>query len=385
MVSSSVTPRPPPPAAASGWAGLPRDVLWSVFVRVGQRDVLRGAGLVCAAWWRFARDEAALWRRVDLTEPDGDDDDDDAAEDGEGDLSDSDVSFGYLFDDPPIYEDTPGCKATAPAAVDRGAAQCETIEDREDTPAGWKATAPAAVDRGAGQCEIIEGRDDTPGWKAMALAAVGRSAGQCEAFWSRADEEVLLYLADRAPSLKSLRVTPHNDVSSEAFIEIIKKFPLLEELQLVLKSDVYNHATKHKERSTYSWAELLQSACASCSHLQHFTVRHVGREWHAAGYYQWKSSPKPFSIPTMHSLHSLKLYGGSFTKDVVINIVEHCPSLKSLDISDVPCLDPRDDDLRNKCSRIKDLSFPSEVYDSDSDRSYDSDSDEGECCCGGWL
>ncbi|KAL6622869.1 hypothetical protein ACP70R_032748 [Stipagrostis hirtigluma subsp. patula] len=293
MVSSSVTPRPPPPAAASGWAGLPRDVLWSVFVRVGQRDVLRGAGLVCAAWWRFARDEAALWRRVDLTEPDGDDDDDDAAEDGEGDLSDSDVSFGYLFDDPPIYEDTPGCKATAPAAVDRGAAQCETIEDREDTPAGWKATAPAAVDRGAGQCEIIEGRDDTPGWKAMALAAVGRSAGQCEAFWSRADEEVLLYLADRAPSLKSLRVTPHNDVSSEAFIEIIKKFPLLEELQLVLKSDVYNHATKHKERSTYSWAELLQSACASCSHLQHFTVRHVGREWHAAGYYQWKSSPKP--------------------------------------------------------------------------------------------
>ena len=31
----------------------------------------------------------------------------------------------------------------------------------------------------------------------MALAAIDRSAGQGEAFWGRADDEVLLYLADR--------------------------------------------------------------------------------------------------------------------------------------------------------------------------------------------
>ena len=31
----------------------------------------------------------------------------------------------------------------------------------------------------------------------MALAAIDRSAGQCEAFWGRADDEVLLYLADK--------------------------------------------------------------------------------------------------------------------------------------------------------------------------------------------
>ena len=117
----SSAPPPPPPPAASGWAGLPHDVLWSAFTVLGQREILSGAGLACAAWWRFARDQPALWRRIDL-------------------------------------------RASAP-------------RDEVKTPA-----------------KVC---DDSSGWKAMALAAIDRSAGQCEAFWGRADDEVLLYLADR--------------------------------------------------------------------------------------------------------------------------------------------------------------------------------------------
>ncbi|TVU50382.1 hypothetical protein EJB05_01752, partial [Eragrostis curvula] len=60
----------PPPAAVSGWACLPCDILLDIFLRVGHRDVLLGAGVVCAAWWRLARDEPALWRRIDPTLPD---------------------------------------------------------------------------------------------------------------------------------------------------------------------------------------------------------------------------------------------------------------------------------------------------------------------------
>jgi len=112
---------PPPPPPASGWASLPHDVLWSAFTVLGQREILSGAGLACVAWWRFGRDEPALWRRIDL-------------------------------------------RASAP-------------RDEVKTPA-----------------KVC---DDSSGWKAMALAAIDRSAGQCEAFWGRADDEVLLYLADR--------------------------------------------------------------------------------------------------------------------------------------------------------------------------------------------
>ncbi|KAF8666369.1 hypothetical protein HU200_053472 [Digitaria exilis] len=58
--TSATTLSPPPPATGS--AGLPRDVLWSIFVRLGQHEVLQSTSLACVAWWRFARG-------VDLTPP----------------------------------------------------------------------------------------------------------------------------------------------------------------------------------------------------------------------------------------------------------------------------------------------------------------------------
>ncbi|KAL6622937.1 hypothetical protein ACP70R_032816 [Stipagrostis hirtigluma subsp. patula] len=55
------------PASSGGWADLLRDVLWDVFLRLERRDVLAGAGLACAAWWRFAREEPELWRRINMS------------------------------------------------------------------------------------------------------------------------------------------------------------------------------------------------------------------------------------------------------------------------------------------------------------------------------
>ncbi|CAL4892356.1 unnamed protein product [Urochloa decumbens] len=250
MASSSSVRSPP---AASCWAALPRDVLWSLFTDLGQREVLSGAGLACAPWRHLARDEAALWRRIDLTTVAGD--------------------------------TVPGC------------------------------------------------------WKAMALAAIDRSAGHCEAFWGRADDEVLLYLADRASYMKSLRITSSYDVSSKVFAELIKKFPLLEELQLVLKSDAYT--TKSKEPHTNSWLELFQSACQACGNLHHFTVQLADKDmsYDSYSYYGSKDrSARRFSIPMMHGLHSLELFGGHLTMDVMMKIVDNCPSLESLHINGIPYL-----------------------------------------------
>ncbi|RCV18628.1 hypothetical protein SETIT_3G317000v2 [Setaria italica] len=188
--SSSVTPQPPP---ATGCAGLPHDVLRSVFIRLGRGSTSSsGAPGPPAPRCGASRHEPALWRRIDLTPP---------AVDEVG-MDDSDAGAKSLED--PTTVTTPsatGCSTRTLAAADAE----------------------------------VKYHHAAMGWKEMERAAVDRSAGRCEAFCGRVDDDVLLYLADRAPSLRSRRVTSsHRDVSSEAFSELINKFPLLEELELVL-------------------------------------------------------------------------------------------------------------------------------------------------------
>lgn len=187
----------------------------------------------------------------------------------------------------------------------------------------------------------------------------------------------------RAPSLRSLNVTSlNNGVSSTAFCEVIKEFSLLEELELVIKSDTWTCM----KVSTKCWAELLQAACEVSSHLKCFTVRHA----HAGGsnsdgYYCQRLSlaPQAFAIPTMQGLRYLQLFGDSFTRDVVLSIVDGCPNLQSLDISHIPCLSREDIIvLQAKCSIKEDrvpwglgISFLDELNDDEDHMDYD-DSDD---------
>ncbi|TVU07340.1 hypothetical protein EJB05_47390 [Eragrostis curvula] len=52
------------PPGASDWAALPRDILFTVFLKLGPREIMLAAELVCAAWRRFALEEPTLWRRI---------------------------------------------------------------------------------------------------------------------------------------------------------------------------------------------------------------------------------------------------------------------------------------------------------------------------------
>ena len=132
---------------------------------------------------------------------------------------------------------------------------------------------------------------------------------------------------------------------------------MLEELELVLKPDAYNYGTKSGLPPSNYWVELFQSACEACSHLHNFTVRRASKVTRFDPYYL-RERRRPFSIPVMHGLHSLELSDGSFTKDVVLQIVDKCPSLESLNISDVLVYRwSEEHQLRNKCSRIKDLTL----------------------------
>ncbi|KAL6638832.1 hypothetical protein ACP70R_023468 [Stipagrostis hirtigluma subsp. patula] len=67
----------------------------------------------------------------------------------------------------------------------------------------------------------------------MAVDAVSRSRGQCEAFCGQGfavDDDFIRFLADQAPSLKSL--INCGNISVRGFLAAIQRFPRLEELEL---------------------------------------------------------------------------------------------------------------------------------------------------------
>jgi hypothetical protein len=91
LSSPPTTAAPAAETTARGWAALPRDILLDVFLRLGSREVMRGAELACAPWRDAAVGEPALWRRVDM-------------------------------DTVRLW--SPGWRGMVRAAVDRGAGQC---------------------------------------------------------------------------------------------------------------------------------------------------------------------------------------------------------------------------------------------------------------------
>jgi hypothetical protein len=57
----------PAPSEPRDWAALPQDILITVFLKLGPREIMLGAEFVWTTWRRAAVGEALLWRRIDLT------------------------------------------------------------------------------------------------------------------------------------------------------------------------------------------------------------------------------------------------------------------------------------------------------------------------------
>ncbi|KAM0918286.1 hypothetical protein ACQ4PT_008875 [Festuca glaucescens] len=83
---------------------------------------------------------------------------------------------------------------------------------------------------------VTDKDEDGPpaGWLAMACAAVRRSAGRCESFRGRVNPDFLLFLANSAPSLRSLHVTSrfYHMPGAEFATALAKKLAMLEQLVL---------------------------------------------------------------------------------------------------------------------------------------------------------
>ncbi|KAK3121213.1 hypothetical protein QOZ80_8BG0648250 [Eleusine coracana subsp. coracana] len=54
----------PSPAVERDWAALPRDILFSIFLKLGPRETMLGAEFACTAWRRVAVEEPSLWRSI---------------------------------------------------------------------------------------------------------------------------------------------------------------------------------------------------------------------------------------------------------------------------------------------------------------------------------
>ncbi|VAH67324.1 putative F-box/LRR-repeat protein 23 [Triticum dicoccoides] len=179
----------------------------------------------------------------------------------------------------------------------------------------------------------------------MAQAAVRRSAGRCEAFWGEyaRDHDFLFYLADQAPSLKSLRLISCYDRLTEA----IMKFHLLEELELSLCPNVNDSG-------------VFGVIGKACPQLKRFRLsKDVFCDFEASVY---GKDEEALGIATMHELRSLQLFGNILTNKGLTAILDNCRHLESLDIGH--CFNvTMDDALRAKCARISTLMLPNDSTD----------------------
>ncbi|CAM0943706.1 unnamed protein product [Alopecurus aequalis] len=170
----------------------------------------------------------------------------------------------------------------------------------------------------------------------MACDAVQRSKGQCEAFCGEyaGDDGFLLYLSEQAPCLKSLRLISCSGVSFDGFVELIPRFPLLEEIELSQCPELLN------------WGDLK------------YGVYNILRE----------TFPQLKHFRLNKTLRSLQLFANDLGNEGLEAILDNCPHLESLDIRhcfnvDVDRADEEGKLLREKCARIKALRLPRDSTD----------------------
>ncbi|CAO2176185.1 unnamed protein product [Urochloa humidicola] len=194
---------------------------------------------------------------------------------------------------------------------------------------------------------------------AMAKLAVDRSCGQLQAFLGKrfVTAELLNYIGDRAPSLKTLRLK-HCYMGSEGFVEAIKKFPLLEELEMFCsyRAGFVGHRTVY---------ELIARACPhlkSFKHLDGYTTVYGGLFSEQEGRSIAVADDGALGIATMTGLRTLQLLHSNISNQVLTAILDGCPHLDSLDIRQCSYV-KMDATMKARLARIMSLRLPCEPMD----------------------
>uniref|UniRef100_A0A0E0LS56 F-box domain-containing protein n=1 Tax=Oryza punctata TaxID=4537 RepID=A0A0E0LS56_ORYPU len=139
-----------------------------------------------------------------------------------------------------------------------------------------------------------------------------------------------------APFLKSLRLISCRGVTNIGLMEAIKKFPMLEELEL-------------------SFCNNPEVVAKACLDLKRFRAIYPCF-YHVANLDKYNKDEEALGIATMCELRFLQLFGSKLTKGLTA-ILDSCPHLEHLDIRHCYNVD-MDAALRAKCARIKALKLP---------------------------
>ncbi|CAO2189449.1 unnamed protein product [Urochloa humidicola] len=205
-----------------------------------------------------------------------------------------------------------------------------------------------------------------PEWSSTDIAvrdAVDRSAGLCEAFSGPWDDDSLLYLAERSPSLKQIHLSYDQYASYEVLIEAIEKLPLLEDLEI---SPPYRQicASEKFFETVCKARPLLKNIKIMFTMPSDYTIGHAGLEECIDG--------DIYRTPMMCELRSLELSNYVLSAAALTAILDNCPLLESLKISGL-LVDGMDAQLREKCARIKNLSLPDDSDEEDEEPEEDED------------
>ncbi|GJN09470.1 hypothetical protein PR202_ga27479 [Eleusine coracana subsp. coracana] len=179
--------------------------------------------------------------------------------------------------------------------------------------------------------------------RALAHTALWRSAGRCEAFWTKGiteDDYIAFFRRHTAPMLKSLRLISC-EMSTVSLSIDIKRFPLLEELELSL----------HSSESFDNTYMVCAAAAKACPHLKILRlIKDAGYHWNSRVLNKDKEA---MEIAKMRQLRSLQLSGNSLSNDGLAAILGGCVHLEFLDIH--PCfnISMRSDSMYVRCARIR--------------------------------
>ncbi|CAO2164102.1 unnamed protein product [Urochloa humidicola] len=187
--------------------------------------------------------------------------------------------------------------------------------------------------------------------QAAARVALRRSAGRCEAFLADGyssptgyDDDFFLFLVDAAPMLKSLRLISCNKVFPPMINQTIKKYPLLEELELSL----YHRG---------SIDDCLIGISEACPLLTHLRLNHDRFYYLRLPFIGGWCKCKSTEVTRMRRLRSLQLFGNSIHNEELLAILDGCRQLESLDIRNCHNIH-LNDEMCARFARVKTVLLP---------------------------
>ncbi|KAK8950691.1 F-box protein SKIP19 [Platanthera zijinensis] len=137
-------------------------------------------------------------------------------------------------------------------------------------------------------------------------------------------------------------------INKKAFVETLRKLPLLEELELSLCS--------------YFSSKIVERIGETCPQLKSF--RFNGRAPTSFQFYRQSESRRNTVALAIakhfKQLRRLQLFANCLTSIGLSAILDNCPDLESLDIRFCFNIGSLDESLKSKCKRIKDLRLPND-------------------------